>query len=297
MGGVLLQAPAQRVHALLPGIERHVDWRRWLGLASIALLAVLFIELMVNQLGTDARGYWSAFDGGLYGEAWQQRGVPSFVYPPPAALLLWPFTLMPFPVFYGLLTAASMSALIYLVGLRWAGFVAVLFLPALRDLVNGQIHILIAAALIAGWWPFLLLTKIGPGVGLLGPLLRRVWRVVWISLGISVVLCVGSVVILGLQAWIDWGNLVRNGLAMTDKTGSVPIPLLYRLPVALAVGVLAVRWRWLMPVGVLLALPAIWLGSPSILLAIPRLLATGDPHESLSAGEIRSTRVLARSIE
>jgi hypothetical protein len=280
---VLLQAPVQRVHARLPGIEHPVAWQRWLSIASLVLLVILFAQLMVNQWGTDARGYWSAFDGGLYGVAWQQRGVPSFVYPPPAALVLWPLTLLPFPVFYALLTIASMGALVYLVGLRWAGFVAVLFVPALRDLLNGQIHILIAAALVAGWWPFLLLTKITPGIGMVGCLLRREWRVAWVSLAITSILCIGSVLILGVHAWVDWSNLVRNGLTMTDKTGSVPIPLLYRLPVALAVALLAARWRWLMPVAVLLALPAIWLGSPAILLAIPRLITTEDAQDVISA--------------
>jgi hypothetical protein len=260
---------------------------QWFAFASIVLLITLFVELLLNLWGTDARGYWSAFDGGLYTEAWQQRGVPSFVYPPPAALILWPLTLLPFPVFYALLTLTSMAALFYLVGLRWAGFVAVLFLPALRDLLNGQIHILVAAALVAGWWPFLMLTKVTTGVGMLTPLIQREWRAVSVSLGITAVLCVASVVILGVQAWAHWITLVQNGLTMTDKTGSVPIPLLYRLPVALVVTFLATRWRWLLPVGVLLAMPALWLGSASVLLAIPRLLR--------SDGEATQQPVLTRA--
>jgi hypothetical protein len=51
--------------------------------------------------------------------------------------------------------------------------------------------------------------------------------------------------------------------------GSVPVPLLLRLPVAILVIAWAARTdrAWLLPVGVLLAMPVIWWGSLAILTA------------------------------
>ena len=64
-------------------------------------------------------------------------------------------------------------------------------------------------------------------------------------------------------------ELLRSSAGSSTVPGSVPIPLLLRAPVALVViAWAAIRgWRWLLPVGVLLAMPVIWWGSLSLLAA------------------------------
>ncbi|MEZ4597158.1 MAG: hypothetical protein R3C32_10260 [Chloroflexota bacterium] len=49
----------------------------------------------------------------------------------------------------------------------------------------------------------------------------------------------------------------------------MPIPLMVRLPFAVVVIVWAALrgWRWLLPVGVLLAMPVVWWGSFALLAA------------------------------
>ena len=257
----------------------------WQGFASLTLLAFAYATFMTQPWGTDARGYWSAFQGGLYHTGWQSTAGYSFVYAPPVAMLLWPFTLLPWPVFYATLTAASMAALLWLVGWRWAGFALLLWPFAALDLLNGNIHILMAAALAAGWWPFLLLTKVTPGIGMLVPLLERRWRSLLVTAAVTAGLCLLSILILGVGAWRDWLNLLGAGAAQTGQGHAVQISLAVRLPIAVAFVLAATRWRWLLPFGVLLALPAIWWSSPALLLAIPRLRGSaGGPGPPAAHG-------------
>jgi hypothetical protein len=55
--------------------------------------------------------------------------------------------------------------------------------------------------------------------------------------------------------------------------GSVPVPLVLRLPIAAVVIAYAARTdrRWLLPVGVLLAMPVIWWGSFAMLAGVVAL--------------------------
>ena len=58
-------------------------------------------------------------------------------------------------------------------------------------------------------------------------------------------------------------------MSRRPRSGSVPVPLVLRLPFALALIAFA-AWRgerWLLPIGVLLAMPVIWWGSLALLVA------------------------------
>ena len=97
---------------------------------------------------------------------------------------------------------------------------------------------------------------------------RREWR----NLGIAVfataaVVAISAAFMPGL--WGDWFGLLTSSTGSSTVPGSVPIPLVLRLPIAIAViGVAAIKGqRWLLPIGVLLAMPVIWWGSLAILTA------------------------------
>jgi hypothetical protein len=85
--------------------------------------------------------------------------------------------------------------------------------------------------------------------------------------------------------WADWFQLLTGSAGSSTVPGSVPIPLLARLP--FAIGIIAfAAWRgqrWLLPIGVLLAMPVIWWGSLALLTACVALKRE-EIEERIDAG-------------
>jgi len=113
-----------------------------------------------------------------------------------------------------------------------------------------------------------LLTKVTPGLGLLWFGVRREWLKFALALAATAaIIAVTALFTPGLFA--DWFALLTSSTDSSTVPGSVPIPFMARLPMAVAVIAFA-AWRgqhWLLPVGVLLAMPVIWWGSLAILTA------------------------------
>jgi hypothetical protein len=78
----------------------------------------------------------------------------------------------------------------------------------------------------------------------------------------------------------------------------VPIPFLVRLPFAVVLVVWGARTdrRWTVPVAGMLALPALWYGGLTMLLAIVALREPTQPGQPIDPGQERSpgTRSLRR---
>jgi hypothetical protein len=72
------------------------------------------------------------------------------------------------------------------------------------------------------------------------------------------------------QQWRDWIDVIVGNVGKGGTWASVPIPLWARLPVAVAVVVWGARSDrpWTVPVAAMLALPALWYGGLSMLLAV-----------------------------
>lgn len=258
-----------------------IDWRllgRVVILVGSALTLALAVVLAMRVgLGgwhdaVDAYNYWRAWDGGLYDKVWFGG---AYIYSPVVAQLLWPFTLLPFEAFRGLLMVASIGALYYMVGPYGIGFVALLFPGVIADLGVGSPHLLMGAALVAGvrgrlWaWSVLPLTKVTPSVAALWLLRDR--RELVRALGIGLAICAVSFA-LAPGLWFEWARL------LLDATGRVPpntdpmvttIPLVARLPVAIAIAALATwrSWPWLLPVAAVVALPIVWIAGTAMLVA------------------------------
>ena len=135
----------------------------------------------------------------------------------------------------------------------------------------------------------MLLTKVTPGIGLLWFVVRREWRELGIALGATVLIVATSAIFMP-RAWLDWFNLLI-GLAGRDGTwAAVPIPFLVRMPAAIAVVVWGARTnrRWTVPVAGMLALPALWYGGLTMLLAV---IALRDPDRGF--GEIEGPAPLS----
>lgn len=228
---------------------------------------------------SDAHNIWMLDLADPYRAPW---GAPdSFVFSPPAALAIAPFTELPFPIFYKLLLAANLLAMAWLLG--GVGAALALLLPPVQvELQTGNIHLLMAASIVLGFrssaaWAGLILTKVTPAIGLLWFAARREWRPLLTAVGSTAAIAVVTWVFFP-KLWADWIDLlVASSTVVIVNFTVVQVPIFVRLPVAAGIAVIA-GWRgerWLVPVAVLIALPAIWVGALTILLAVIPLIRSG----------------------
>ena len=219
----------------------------------------------------DARSYYGFDLGDLYAGRTEWNTIGAYPYSPAFAQLVYPLDLLPWPAFVGVWTAILIGAVFVLTGPEL--FLLGLVVGAM-EIAGGNVSLVLAVAIVAGFrwpwtWALVLLTKITPGVGLLWFLLRREWRQLAIALGATAAIALGSAALMP-DAWRDWVSLLASNTGKGGTWAAVPIPLLVRGPI----GVLLIAWgaprnqRWVVPVGAMLALPALWYGSLSILLAV-----------------------------
>jgi hypothetical protein len=206
----------------------------------------------------------------MYAQAdWTTTGA--YVYSPAFLQLVSPLQQLPWLAFMGVWTALLMLALRFLTGPRL--FVAgVLF--AAGELIGGNISLFLAVAIVVGFrwpaaWALILLTKVTPGVGLLWFAVRREWHSLAIALGATALVVAASVAVMP-WAWVEWVGVLTNVAGRNGTWAAVPIPLLVRLPFAVAIVVWGARTdrRWAVPVASMVALPALWYGGLTMLLAI-----------------------------
>ena len=219
-------------------------------------------------LGVDARAYWridlaDPYASSVVGE------ISTYLYSPAFAQAMAPFGALPFPVFFALWTALSVVLLAWLVR-PWPWAVPILALPIIYELCVGNVHFLIAAAIVLGFrfsstWAFPILTKITPAVGVGWFLVRREWRAFAIAVGTTAAIA-GVSFMLNATAWQDWIAF------LLDSPGRSQLLV---LRVILAAGLVAfgarTGRRWLVPVAVWISLPIVWINSWVILLAVIRL--------------------------
>jgi hypothetical protein len=219
--------------------------------------------------GQDARSYWLAVRTMVpYEQQWGTYGA--YVYSPAFSQLLGPLFALPWQQFLALWTFLLMAGLLVLTG----PLLFALALPlAFPELWGGNIHLLLALAIVAGFrwpaaWSFVLLTKVTPGIGLIWFAVRREWRSLGLAAGATAAIAGGSwLVAPGL--WHEWFAVLLRNSELGPLPGSVGVSLWLRLPIA----VLAVAYgartnrRWLVPIGAMLAMPALWGGAATLMFA------------------------------
>jgi len=266
----------------LPSLAR-LETPPWVGIAVAVVawaLIVVFSDPWGRLWGTgqDARCYWQATLADPYLHSDWNDPI-AYVYSPAFLQLVSPLTALPWQAFMAAWTAILVLAVRFLTGPRLLA-AGLLFPFAAMEVAGGNVSLLLAAAIVIGFrwpaaWSLILLTKITPGIGLLWFAVRREWRSLGIALGATAVIALVSFVLLPDQwrAWVD--VVIQNAAAGKSGTwASVPIPLWIRLPFAIALVVWGARTdrRWTVPVGAMLALPALWYGGLSMLLAVIPLL-------------------------
>ncbi len=228
----------------------------------------------------DVWAYWLTRDGLDYAQL-HPGDTGAYLYSPAFAQAIAPLVALPWPVFAALWTALELALLLWLGGRH--ALLVLLLPPVALSILLGQLDLAFAAVALVGlrWpivWALPLLTKVTPGVGLVWFLVRGEWRSLAIALGVTGVI-VGVSFAADPQGWEDWIALLRRGEFPELAGGLIylPVPLWVRLPLA----ALLVAWgartdrRWVLPVGICLALPTIWLNSPAILVALLPLAAAG----------------------
>lgn len=263
------------------------------GLVAVAYLLVRLALMLTSSdpiLGADARTYWGApLDNPYPGP---QLGLPgAYLYPPPFIQVLSPLRLLPFEVFHVTWALIGAGALIFLVGPVGAAL-AITFLPfVFRDLLVGNIHLMLAAAIVIGLrhpaaWAFPILTKVTPGVGVLWFAARREWRSAMVAVGTAATIAAVSFAI-GPDLWFAWLARMRGDTGTAGDT--YLLVLVARVAAAgLLVGVAGLVGRaWLIPIAVLVSLPILWPDSLSLLLACFPLIAAEMRERMTKRGEVR----------
>jgi hypothetical protein len=253
----------------------------WVGLVIAVVgwaLITYFSEPWGRLWGTgqDARCYYQATLADPYlHSAWNDP--IAYVYSPAFLQLVTPLTQLPWQAFMAVWTGLLIAAARFLTGPRLLA-AGLLFPFTAMEITGGNISLFLGVAIVVGFrwpwmWSLILLTKITPGIGLLWFAVRREWRHLAIAIGATVAIVAVSFVMLP-QQWRDWVDVVIGNAGKGGTWASVPIPLWFRLPVAAVL----VTWgarndrAWTVPVAAMLALPALWYGGISMLLAAIPLL-------------------------
>jgi hypothetical protein len=268
---VLTGRITERIQALGDWLDRH----RWLGpgLAVVVWIVIVVFSSPWGRLwgtGQDAYCYWFPTLSDPYARSDWTDPI-AYVYSPAFLQLLQPIRILPWQAYMAVWTAILLGAAYVLTGPRWYAVGIVL---ALMELAGGNIHLVLAAAIVLGFrwpwtWSIVLLTKITPGIGLLWFVVRREWRNLAIALGSTAAIVVVSYLVWP-SAWAAWGEVLTRVAGREGTWAAVPIPFVVRLPFAVAMVVWG-AWtgrRWTVPVAGMLALPALWYGGLSMLLAV-----------------------------
>jgi hypothetical protein len=219
----------------------------------------------------DAQAYWG-FDLATLYRGVQLGDQDAFLYSPIVAWLLAPFSALPFELFYALLAAVNLAVLVWLLGPELAAL-SLFLVPISNEVARGNIHLLLAAAIVVGFrypasWAGVLLTKVTPGVGLLWFAVRQEWRRFITALAVTAAF-VGVAFVIDPELWIRWFQMLSRNVDAI-RPSFIEIPVLPRVAAA-AVLLAAGAWRnrpAIVPVAALLALPAIWVNSLAMLVAV-----------------------------
>jgi hypothetical protein len=256
-----------RIH--LSQIQRRA-LRDGLSVAGVLLLVTLFV--VGGDPGYDAYAYWMVHSGEPpYAQA---EGLGSFRYGPPVVIALQALPTIGWPAFYWLVAAAGAGALLWLTrswALAWLAF-----LPVASELYHGNIDLLLAAAIVAGFrwpaaWALVLLTKITPGVGLIWFAVRREWRQLAVAIGVTAAIAIPTVV-LRPDLWAEWLAILPSYVPPRDGI-YLPVPVAVRVALAVPLIVWGARTdrRWTVIVGAMIAQPILGIIGLSMLAGVQRL--------------------------
>jgi hypothetical protein len=292
-------APSSAVHLAGRTFRVGVSLERletppWVGIVVAVVLwalVVVFAEPWGRLWGTgqDARCYYQATLADPYLHSSWNDPI-AYVYSPAFLQLVSPLSALPWQAFMAVWTGLLIGAVRFLTGPRLLA-AGLLFPFTAMEVAGGNVSLLLAVAIVVGFrwpaaWSLVLLTKITPGTGLLWFAVRREWRSLFIAIGATALIAAVSAVFMP-AAWRQWLDVIVANAGKGGTWAAVPVPLWVRLPLAVALVVWGARTdrRWTVPVASMLALPALWYGGLSMLLAVIPLLPRRPPVVSMDNGD------------
>jgi hypothetical protein len=220
----------------------------------------------------DAHAYWAADPNHLYGSAADPVEHGSYLYSPAFELVIGWGRALPFEVFAAIWRAILLVVLVWLAGPLTLP--VLLFVPVASEVNAGNIQILLAASIVAGFryagtWAFPLLTKFTCGIGLLWFAIRREWRNLAWAVGTTAAVTAVTFA-LWPDRWIAYLAFVTQGAPNLPAVPPFYWPLAIRLPIALLITVVgALRgWRWAIVVGAVIALPIFYIPSIAMFVGV-----------------------------
>jgi hypothetical protein len=242
---------------------------------ALSIFGVIFLVIALRTggfPGYDFYAYWSVDPSDPYAVG---GSFGNFHYPPPMVWLAGPLKLLPWPLAYWVWFGILFAVLLWLArdwALAWLAFP-----PVWSELYHGNIHLLLAGALVLSMrWPaasgFLALSKVTTGITLLWWLVRREWRAAAFALGVPAAIGALSFA-LTPDLWFTWLSHIssesNDGAAIL-----VAVPLALRLPIAALLVVVAARLDrpWILAPAVVLSLPLLWVHGLAVLVAITPLV-------------------------
>ncbi len=283
--------------------SRASRWQTFAQVVALGVVGLIWLNEFQHPWRNDAWGYWIAWDGGLYDIPWLDRFA--YTYSPAFAQAAWPWTLLPWELAWGVEVGIQIVLLVLIVGpILAAGILLFPFSPlegyanpVMATVHNGNIQLLLALGVVAAYrWPAAWLIpihmKVTPGIGVLWYVVRREWRRAALAVGATALVAAVSFAI-APALWFEWSGLLLNA-ARADTLQKEPIlqlPLMVRLPAAallIAWGAWTNRY-WTVPVGAMLALPAIQYGGFAVAVgAIPFLVTRSARLRWLIPGPLRT---------
>ena len=243
-------------------------WRRvWRDAAIVVAVAICLARAtgLAWPFANDFHAYYSADLAQLYAGS-APGGVGAFLYSPLFAQLIEPLRWLPYNVALALWTGLELASLIYIAG-PWS---LLLFLPLAPEWMDGNVHLVMAAAVYAGlrrpspWmWAVPAFTKLAPAVGLAWLAFRREWSALARALVVIGSLA-GVSFLLAPHLWVAWTQMLLTNLGSPSPfPGTIGIPLPVRLLPALVLLAWGARTdrRWTVPIACGLLMPSLWISA------------------------------------
>ncbi|HET6379802.1 MAG TPA: hypothetical protein VFH63_02045, partial [candidate division Zixibacteria bacterium] len=134
---------------------------RALAIGWLVFFWIWLIGFQSTFVEVDAEAYWGLRLEDLYRNV-QLGDQDAFLYSPVIAWLFLLFSLLPYEVFYAILAAVNLAALVWLMGPELAAL-SLFLVPVANEVARGNIHLLMGAAIVVGFrypasWAWVLLT-------------------------------------------------------------------------------------------------------------------------------------------
>ena len=283
--------------AIPSSAEPHHKERSESPLANVARVAlwialpptvwILFVSRM-STFGMDsAHAYWNVWRVGPY--TLPPGSQDAFNYTPAFAQMIYPLTLLPWPVFLAVWTTLLLAALVWLLWPltpRWRWLLLAYVAPP--ALLVGNIEAFLALASVVGLrhpaaWAFPLLTKVTPGLGPVWFAVRREWRQCVLTAATTAALVAVSG-ILAPSLWGKWWHFVVHAPTPPTQDGYPALWLRCLVAVSVAAWGATKGRRGAIAVAMAVAMPLWSSGVLIVLAALPRLTQRGSATAAEFAG-------------